>query len=118
MGKAETEHVHLTMSRMLLMVANELQNDWDARMPHAEASLDTSVKDTTRFVPKEMHSERMLRLPLTVIQRRARSAHQSLSRDHLENCDLVRERQPLAYRLWCASVTPSPRPASHARAKS
>ena len=69
-------------------------------MPHLESAYNTSVSAAAGLVPNEVHNMgRLPRLPLTVIERRGACGHQRLERDQVEDCDLVRDRQRLAYRL-------------------
>ena len=98
-GNGGVERVNHTMARMLAMVCNEHQNDWDAHLPHVEYAYNNSVNAATGLAPNEVHIGRLPRLPLAVFDRSHGGAHQSLDRDHLAYCDLARERQQRAYEL-------------------
>ena len=72
-----------TMAQMLAMVVNELQEDWDLRLPHVEFAYNNSVSAATGLAPSEVHMGRLPRLPLTIF-------------DHLAYCDLATDRQQRA----------------------
>ena len=87
------------MEKMLAMVCNEHQNDWDVHFPHVEYVYKNSVSAATGLAPNEVHIGRLRRLSLTFFDRSYGGAHQNLDRDRLAYCDLARERQQHAYDL-------------------
>ena len=81
------------MAQMLAMVVNERQDDWDVHLPHVEFTYNNSVCSATGLAPNEV------RLPLTIFEDNYARGHQSLTRDHLEYCDLAADRQRRAYAM-------------------
>ena len=78
------------------MVVNELRNNWDGQLPHAEFAYDSSVSAATDVAPNEVHMGRLPRLPLTIFERTGVDGHQ-MAGDHLAYCDLATDRQQRAY---------------------
>ena len=111
-GNGGVERVSHTMAQMLAMVCNEHQNDWDVHLPHVEYAYNDSVSAATGLAPNEVHIGRLPRFPLAVFDRSHGVAHQSLDRNHLDYCDLARERQ-----LRARSRTARPHSCSHQRAQ-
>lgn len=89
----ETEVVHHTIALLLLMVANEHQNNWDEQWSNVKVAFKNSVSAPTELAPDEVHLGRLPRLPISVIKRYGASGNLNLGRDQLEYCDLQRERQ-------------------------
>ena len=94
-----TERVNHTLAQMLSCVVNERQNDWDAHLPHVEFSYNNSVSAATGLAPNEVHIGRLPRFPITALEYAHLAGNQSLERDQLAYCDLVKERQRRAYNL-------------------
>ena len=92
-GNGGDERVNHTMAHMLAMVVNELQDDWDFHLPHAEFAYNSSVSAATALAPNEVHMGRLPRLPLMVIERTDVVGYDSLARPHLAYCDLAADRQ-------------------------
>ena len=90
------ERVYHTMAKMLAMVVNERQDDWELRLHHVEFAKNNSVSAATALAPNEVRMGRLPRLPLTVFERKGIAGHQSLARDLLTYCDLATDRQQSA----------------------
>ena len=90
------ERVNHPMARMLAMVVNERQDDWDLHLPHVEFAYNNSVSAATGLAPNQVHMDRLPRLLLTVFDRTGVVRHQSLACDHLAYCDLATNRQKRA----------------------
>ena len=84
------------MARMLTMVVNERQDDWDSQLPHVEFAYNNSVSAVTGLAPNEVYMGRLPLLSLIIFDRSGVVGHQSLARDHLAYCDLASERQQRA----------------------
>ena len=54
------------MTRMLAMVVNERQDDWDLHLPHVEFTYNNSVGAATGLAPNEVYVGRLPRPPLRV----------------------------------------------------
>ena len=98
-GNGGVERVNHTMAQMLSMMVNEKQNDWDEHLPYIEFAYNNSVSAATGLAPNEVHLGRLPRLPLTIFERSNVGGHQSLNRDQLDYCNLIRDRQQQAYDL-------------------
>ena len=98
-GSGGVKRVNYTMAQMLVMVVNELQDDWDVHLPHVEFAYNNSVSAGTGLAPNEVHMNRLPRLSLTIFEHHYAQGHQSLACDHLEYCDLAADRQRCAYAL-------------------
>ena len=89
----DIERVSHTIVKMLAMVVNERQVDWDLHQPHDEFACNNSVSAARGLAPNEVHMGRFPLLPLTGFDRTGDVKHQSLARDHLAYCDLATDRQ-------------------------
>ena len=85
------------MAKMLAMVFNEQQDDWDAHLPHVEFIYNNSVSAATGLAPNDVHMDHLPRLPLAVFEHPYARGHQSLVRDQLEYVDLAADRQRRSY---------------------
>ena len=94
-----TERVNHTLAQMLSCVVNEQQNDWDVHLTHVEFSYNNAVSAATGLAPNEIHLGHFPRFPIAVLEHSPLAGNQSLDRDQLAYCDLVKERQLRAYRL-------------------
>ena len=74
-SNGSVERVTHTMARMLAMVCNEHQNDWDVHLPHVEYAYNNSVSAATGLAPNEVHLGRLPCLLLTVLDRSYGGAH-------------------------------------------
>ena len=63
------ERVNHTMARMLAMVVNELQYNWDEQLPHVEFAYNNLAGATTGLALNGVHMGRVPRLPLTIFER-------------------------------------------------
>ena len=96
-GNGGVERLNRTMTQMLAMVVNELQNNWGVKLPHVEFAYNNSASAATVLAPNEVYMGKLPRLPLTTFQRIGVFGHQSLARDDLAYCDSATDRQQRAY---------------------
>ena len=54
-GSGGMDRLNHTMAQMLEIVVNEIQNNWDERLPHAEFAYNDSVSAATGLAPNEVH---------------------------------------------------------------
>ena len=54
---------------MMVMVVMELHNNWDVQLSHVEFAYNNSVSAATGLAPNEGNMGRLLRLPLTTVER-------------------------------------------------
>ena len=92
-GNGGVERVYHTMAKVLAMVCNEHQNDWDAHLSHVEYAYNNSASAATGLASNEVYIGRLSRLPLAVFDCSYARARQSLDGDYLAYCDLARERE-------------------------
>ena len=83
------------------MVVNELLQDWDKQLSHAEFASNNSVSAATGLAPNEFHMGRLPCPPLTMFERTGVFGNQRLARDHLAYCDLATNCQQRAYDIVC-----------------
>ena len=94
----DVKRVNHTMARMLAMVGDEQQPDWDIQLPHVESACNNSVSGATGLAPNEVHMGNLPRLPSIVFDLPNIGGYQSLNRDQLAYIDLAIARQQRAYR--------------------
>ena len=94
-----TERVNHTLAQMLSSVVNDQQNDWDVHLPHIEFAYNNSVSAATGLAPNEIHIGHLPRFPIAILEHSTLAGNQSLDRDQLAYCDLVKDRQRRAYQL-------------------
>lgn len=75
------------------MAVNELQNKWDAQLPHLKFTHKKPVSTAMGLASNGFHMGRLPRPPLTIIERTGIVGLQSLARDYLAYCDLATDRQ-------------------------
>ena len=98
-GNGGVERVYHTMSQMLAMVVNEMQDDGDVHVPYVEFAYTNSASAATAWARIEVHMNRHPRLSLTTFGHCYARGHQSFARDHFEYCDLTGDRQRCAYEV-------------------
>ena len=94
-----TERVNHSMAQMLSCVVNERQDNWDVQLPYVELTYNDSVSAATGLAPNEIHLGRQPRFPITVFELGHMARKQSLQRDQLAYCGLVKDCQRRAYDL-------------------
>ena len=72
------------MAQMLAVVVNKRQDEF---------AYNQSVSAATGLASNEVHLNRLVRRPMTMIEHPYARGHQNLGRDHLEYCDLAADRQ-------------------------
>ena len=72
-----------TMTKILAMVVNGRQDDWDLQLPHVELPYQDSVCVATGLAPSEVHNGGLSRLALTVFQRTGVAGQHGVPHDRL-----------------------------------
>ena len=72
------------MAQILAMIVNERKDDWDVQLPHVAFDLNDSASAATGSAPVEVHTNRLLRSHIIIIERPYVHGRQSLERDHIE----------------------------------
>ena len=85
------------MAQMLVIVVNELQNNWDEQLPSVEFANTNSISAATGLAPNEVYMGSLPRLLLTIFESTGVAGHQSLARDHLAYCSLATDCQQRTY---------------------
>lgn len=74
MGNDSTEQVDNTMTKLIFMVVNQRQNNWDDQSPDVKAAFNSSVNAATGFTPNKVHLGTLLCLPIIFIESRGASS--------------------------------------------
>ena len=72
---------------MLVMFANERQDDWHAQLPHVDVAYNISVNATTGFAPNEVYMGRLPLPPLTTFEQNGVARLWNLPNDQLDYCN-------------------------------
>lgn len=75
------------------------QKNWDYMLTPAVGAHNNNVSRGTGLAPNQVHIGRYTRLPMTILEGRGVSGHQSLKQDQLDYLNLMRDRQIKAYQL-------------------
>ena len=89
-GMVERLNYSLCQTLSHLIAGN--QTNWDELLRHAIAAHNNSVSRDAGLAPDEVHIERYLRLPMTILEEREARGHQGLRRDQLDFLQLMREK--------------------------